>query len=703
MIKWLARVLLIFTFILFIPLLIGLVAGITIVEKYSKELPDVKLLATWRPQESSRIYSQDGKLLATLYVEDRIWVPLEQISPYMKKAIVAIEDSDFYIHPGINPKSIIRAAFANFTAKEITQGGSTITQQLARNLFLTPEVSFERKIKEILLALEIEKHFSKDEILEFYLNQIPFGAGTFGVEAASELYFGKKASELNLAESALLAGIPQAPSIYSPFVDTKSAKNRQIAVLRRMETLGLITSKEAEIAIQTPLVYQKNKMEGFQGYLYPYFTLYCIKEASELVGKDELFKGGLIVYSTLDTHFEEEAISALQWGIAKGERENANCKEGALICVEPNTGFIKAMVGGREFNVNNQFNRAWQALRQPGSAFKVFVYTAALENGYLPSAIFTDTPVSYEGVEKGERWAPCNSDHKFMGAMDLYKALYLSRNVIAVKLIEKVGVDKIIELAHRLGIKEELSPNLSLALGTSSVSVMSMASALATIANGGKRLPITTIAKIETMDGRIVIDNSNPKGEQVITPQLAYIITKMLQKVIDYGTGYNARLVGRPAAGKTGTTSDFRDAWFVGFTPQYVTCVWMGNDDYTPMNRVYGGDFPSMIWQKFMSSIHRGLPVKNFSEPPQLNKVEYCSITGLAATHTCPKGGTEFAPPGVELIYCSGNHPASTSAQDKIKVIETPSQPPSYFTEEVKVDGVILPGGEDTPEEGKNE
>ena len=666
-------------FLLISLMILGTAAGI--IYSCYKTLPDISALEKFQPGETTRIYASNGELVAELYEENRTWVPLKKMPKDLVNAFLAIEDDKFYSHHGISIKGIIRAIVANLREKGMSQGASTITQQLARNLFLSQEQSYGRKISEVLLSIQIEKKFSKDEILELYLNQIFLGSGSFGVEAAARTYFGKSVTDMDLGQAAVLAGLPQAPSVYSPFVDIRACKERQTLVLNRMKELSMIAPEEAKKYIDRPVKTTGPRELGFKGFRMPYFSTYCLHELVKKYGSDVVYRGGLRVYSTLDIPLQEYAQTALKKGIDLGKQEYAYCSEGALVCVENKTGFIRVMVGGYDYNQKNQFNRAWQAKRQPGSSFKIFVYTAAVNSGISPDTVFSDSPTTFTSPQ-GEAYTPQNSDGRFMGSMRMRDALRLSRNVISVKILEQVGIDNVIKYAHTMGIHGELKPYLSLALGSAEVTVIEMASALSILGNMGTKIEPTTIKKITDSDGNIIEDNSNRKGIKILPAETAYNVTDMLRGVIESGTGANA-YIGRPAAGKTGTTSDYRDAWFVGYTPDFSTAVWIGNDDFSPMERVYGGDYPAMIWSDFMKKAEEKLPVAEFELPKgDYVEVEICPESGLLVSSKCPSS--------VKRRFEKGTEPQKTcelSAHkgwtvDNTKEITQPSPPPPVPTEE---------------------
>lgn len=609
--------------------------GMTIINNYAQDLPSINRLKYFNPTQATVIYSADNKVIGKIFQENRTWVSLSEVPENMKKSIFAIEDSRFYRHHGIDIIGIIRAFIADLRHVEAKQGASTITQQLARNVFLSPEVSIQRKIREIILALKMEKQFSKDEILEYYLNQIYFGAGAYGIDSAANIYFNKDIKTLTLAECAILAGLPAAPSNYSPFVNMELAKQRQYQVLQRMVQLHYITQSEADAAYGEKTDFAPPPKEEFHNLKYPYFTTFVVRQLFNSYSNDLIFRGGLKVYTTLDTRMQELAQRDVVWGVKKGISEGINCHEGALVTVEAQTGFIKAFVGGTGFKLTDQFNRAWQARRQPGSAFKIFVYTAAVDMGYTPQTTVYDSPITYR-LSDGQVYSPINCDRKYWGAMPLEKALQFSRNVAAVRVAHDIGMSRVVEYAYKMGIKERLEPHLSLALGSAVVTPLEMASAVSTLANEGVRVEPTAIIKVVSEDGRVLEDHSYPYQEEVVPADTAYIMTMMMKQVILAGTGTVAN-IGKPAAGKTGTTNDFRDAWFIGFTPKLCTAVWVGNDNYDKMVYSYGGYIPASIWGKYMKEVLKDQPVVDFAKPVAGKKpVIICKDTKQRATPNCP-------------------------------------------------------------------
>jgi penicillin-binding protein 1A len=631
---------------LFLVLLgVGVIAGI--VASYSRNLPDISRMADYQPSRSTRVFARDGQQLADLYTENRIWVPIAKIPIPVRNAFIATEDQHFYQHHGVDLGGIARAAVADWRHERF-QGASTITQQLARRLFLSDEVSYARKIQEILLAIEIERYYTKDEILERYLNIIYFGSGAYGIQAAAHTYFGTDVDRLSIGQAAMLAGMPAAPSDYSPFVSLERAKERQEHVLDRMVASGFITQAQADEERARPLGLISEKSAGLQSYAYPYFTTYVTHLLESQFGTQATFEGGLQVYTTLDPRMQQIAQAAVNWGITQGKAEGIGASQAALVAIRPSTGEILAMVGGAGgFSLDNQFNRAWQARRQPGSSFKPYVYTAAIDSGMTPITTIDDSPISYP-MGDGTQWAPMDDDDRFLGPITLRYALAQSRNVVSVKLAEQLGIDRVIEYAKRMGVKSPLEPNLSLALGTSGVSPLDQASGYATLANAGIHIDPSPFRIIRDSYGSPVLDNSYPQQTEVVSAGTAYVVTSMMESVINEGTGYPNAQIGRPAAGKTGTTSDFRDAWFVGFTPDLVAAVWIGNDDYHRMNESYGGDVPARIWARFMKSALAHTPPHDFVLPVgEVRRVTLCDsgrsevfLADTVPARTCGDGAT---------------------------------------------------------------
>jgi penicillin-binding protein 1A len=450
----------------------------------------------------------------------------------------------------------------------------------------------------------------------------------------------------------MLAGMPAAPSDYSPYVSLTRAKQRQRHVLERMVDAGFINQADADVAESAPLGLIGERPSGLQSYRYPYFTTYVTHLLESQFGTRATFEGGLQVYTSLDEQMQKIAQSAVDWGIGRARAEGIGARQGALVAIRPSTGEILAMVGGAgQFSLDNQFNRAWQSHRQPGSSFKVYVYTAEIDSGKPPTTIVEDTPVSYP-MGDGTRWAPMDDDNRFLGAMTLRYALAQSRNVVAVKLAQDLGIDRVVEYATRMGVTAPLDPTLSLALGASGVSPLDQAAGYATLANQGIHIAPSPIKIVRDTLGNPLLDNLYPQQTEVVSAGTAYVMTSMLESVINEGTGYPNAVIGRPAAGKTGTTSSFRDAWFVGYTPDLVAAVWIGNDNYSRMNESYGGNIPARIWARFMKAALAHTPKHDFVLPAgEVERVRLCGtgkvevfLTGTAPARTCGSPDASPAP-----------------------------------------------------------
>src|SRR3989338_4808549 len=665
----------------------------------------------------------------------------------------------FYEHKGIDYWSILRAFYRNIEAGKIVQGGSTITQQVAKSFFLTPERSLSRKIKEALLANRIEKNLSKDDILYLYLNQIYLGNGAYGVQAASEIYFGKDVGNINLAEAALLAGLPKAPSKYSPYHYPDIARQRQEYVLRRMLEEGFIAREDEEKALIYSIKLKPKEIKSL--WVGPYFTEHVRRYIDEKYGEDLLYRGVLQVYTTLNVEFQEAANEAVAFGLKEHDKrrgyrgpvkrlakkdemdafltevitelngkqlETGKIYEGlvtavdtqgqyflvnigahkarlafedavwaklynptddpdggkeqvltrvirigdvikvavksatnselipvtleqepltqtSLIAVEPQTGYIRAMVGGADFT-KTQFNRAVQAKRQPGSAFKPIIYAAALDKGYTAASVIIDSPIIFEetvkgpvtGIDMETEWKPRNFDEKFYGATTFRQAITHSRNVVTIKILKDIGVSYAIEYTKRLGIQSPLNNDLSLALGSSSLSLLELTSAYSTFANMGKRAEPIFITKITDKAGNVLEETPSPILQDVLSPQTAFIMTNLLQGVIQDGTGQRAKALGRPAAGKTGTTNNLNDAWFIGFTPNILAGAWIGYDDERPLGHMETGARAALpIWLEFMQKAVAGTSIKSFSVPEAVVFAKIDMTTGKAVTLSTEK------------------------------------------------------------------
>ncbi len=696
---------------------------------WSSNLPFIGTLREYNPPIITEIFSADGEVIGRFWEEKRVVIPLEEVPKHLIHAFIAAEDSRFFKHEGVDIPGIVRAFAKNLRAGKIEQGGSTITQQVTKSLLLkNPEKTYKRKVREAILSLQIEKNFSKERILYLYLNQIYLGHGAYGVEAAAQTYFGKRALDLNVAESALLAGLPQAPSRYSLILHFDRARARQKYVLQRMVEEGYISEAQRDEALDAEISVKTQTENAF--YKAPYFAEHVRKYLEQNYGRDLLYKGGLKVYTTLNLdmqraaqqavargsleldkregyrgplrHLSPEEIGAFDREVAEktaaappaigdmiegvvrdvdrkkkavtvriGEKEGilaledmqwarepnpdvpyyaARVKDpgevlntgdvvlvrlkdkggppyewqlaleqkpeiqAALLCMEPETGLVRAMVGGRDFS-QSQFNRAVQSRRQPGSAFKPIIYAAALDWGMNPATVILDAPyVSSMDPEK-DIWRPKNYKEKFFGPTLFRTALIKSRNVITVKILRKIGIRNAIGYARQMGIESKLSPDLSLALGSSGLSLAELTRAYAVFANGGNLVESVFIEKIEDRTGRI-IEEKHPSAQAAIPKETAYVMTDLLTAVVKEGTGWRIKALKRPAAGKTGTTNDLRDAWFMGFTPHLVTGAWVGYDDRKSMGKgETGSRAASPIWLYFMEEVLKDRPVEDFYFP----------------------------------------------------------------------------------------
>jgi penicillin-binding protein 1A len=710
--------------------------AIILYKHYDEELPPIFTLKDYRPPLITTVYSDDDRMIAEFFKERRIIARLDEMPPLLIQAFVDAEDSRFYEHKGVDFISIARAAIKNIETGAMSQGGSTITQQVIKSFLLTPEKKFERKIKEAILAHRLNMVFSKQEILYLYLNQIYLGHGAYGVGAASENYFGKPVKELGLAECAMLAGLPKAPSGYSPFKHFDKAKIRQKYVLNRMVEEGHITPEEAEKAYKTELNIQPRKNLYLEKV--PYFTEHVRKFVEQEYGTEALYTEGYKIFTTVNIEMQKSAQAAIRKGLreldnrhsryrgpekhlapeeipdiieghkkslegidlepddvvqgvvlhvnieAKRVQVNLGTEQGnipfetlkwaekktgekdkrplekiletgdliwvhlieksedglwdlrldqipeaqaALLCLETGTGHVKVMVGGRDFKTN-QFNRATQSRRQPGSAFKPVIYAAALDKGYTPASTIIDNVFIYQ--DHNMVWKPRNYDKKIHGRVLLRDAITHSRNLSTINILDKIGVDYAINYARKLGITSDLTPNLSLALGSSGVSLIELVKVYSVFANDGYLIEPVFISRITDRDGMTIYER-DLNNEKVIEETTAYLMTSLLESVISEGTARNLRVLGRPAAGKTGTTNDLHDAWFVGYTPDYVAGVWVGHDDQQKElgSKETGGRAASPIWLYFMEDILQDKPVKVFKAPKGIVFSKIDAETGL--------------------------------------------------------------------------
>ena len=734
----------------FFVAILGALASVGVYFYISKDLPRIKSLTEYHPSIITNVYSDDGRKIAEFFKERRIIKPLDEMPAALINAFIAAEDSRFYKHKGIDFYSIVRAFFKNLEAGTIVQGGSTITQQVTKSFLLTPERSYTRKLKEAILAYRIDKAFNKDEILYLYLNQIYLGHGAYGVEAAAENYFGKTVKDLNLAECAILAGLPQAPSKYSPFKYPERAKQRQIYVLNRMVDEGYISNIEATEAINT-VVEIKPRRNWYIEEI-PYYTEQVRRYVEEKYGRDALYAQGLKIYTaasiemqkiarqeiekglyeldkrqgfrgplkilapeeietfsrTIQSELNDNPLQAgqtvkgvvvkvddknktvtvrignflgqialedMEWArkpnleiayyetkvkhpseaLAAGDVILVKVKEkkedsdlwqlaleqepvaqAALLCIEAETGFIKAMVGGRDFR-DSQFHRALQSRRQPGSAFKPIIYAAALdkhfddepERFYTPASVIIDSPIVFEDQERDFTWKPRNYKERFFGPTLMRDALAKSRNVVTIKILHDIGIDYAIEYARKLGITSDLAKDLSIALGSSGVSLLELTKAYSVFANQGYLIEPVFITKIVDREGN-VLEEAAPVRTKVIEKTTAYLMTHMLEGVVKYGTGWRVKALNRPVAGKTGTTNNLFDAWFMGYTPQYITGTWVGFDNEAPLGKSETGSrAASPIWLGFMKRILEDKPPKIFEVPEGIVFTKIDAETGL--------------------------------------------------------------------------
>jgi penicillin-binding protein 1A len=692
----------------------------------SRSLPPVTAAESFEPSVGTKVYDDNDELITEFHVERRIFVPLAQIPRALRDAVIATEDARFYSHHGVDPTGIARAIYQNFRRGRIVEGGSTITQQLAKVLFLTPDKSLERKLKEAVLALLIERRYSKDRILELYLNQIYFGHGAFGVEAAAQTFFGKSVGQLTLAESALLAGLPKAPAAYSPFDHPDAAKRRRTTVLARMVETGMLKPDEAKRTARAGLALVPPERRRTTG---QYFLEYVQQSLEQQYGAELVFKGGLRVYTTLSPVMQLKAERTLREGLrAVQERRGTTAKakqgssteplperpEGALLAIEPQTGYIKAMVGGYDF-FKSEFNRAVQARRQPGSAFKPFVYIAALESGMTPASTVEDSPVEYPAGKNGKPWKPDNYDRRFRGPITYQQALEDSINVAAVKVQEQVGIRRTVDVARRLGVESPLGDNLSLALGTSDLTLLELTSAYAVLANQGVWMRPIAIRYVLDAEQKLLEENT-PQGKQVLSPEVAYVITHMLEGTIERGTGVAAKALGRPAAAKTGTTNDYSNAWFIGYTPKLATGVWVGYDHPRSLGRDETGSRVAVpIWTAFMSEALAGTPVADFPVPDRIvvvpvdlypgggcvRPVTMAFIAGTEPSVTC--GPAKYVPASTTMR----SEPADQSSSPAVLNPMAPAQPatadamaPSAPVPNPPMPAVAAPGRPTAPTQG---
>ena len=742
---------------LLIFLVISLGAAAGVFAGFLRDLPSLDGLEEYQPSIATTLYTDQDEPFASFYEQRRILLPLSKIPAHLKQAVLAVEDSRFYEHRGLSPRAIARAMIMNLLTRRKSQGGSTITQQLARALFLTPEKSFARKLKEALLAVEIEKKYPKDKILELYFNQVYFGHGAYGVEAAAQTYFKKSVGELTLAEAAMLAGLPSAPNRFSPIVDPARARRRRDHVLNRMVEQKVIARAQAEAASRTPFdetLFTRSRT------IAPYFVEHVRQSLEETYGAYALYNSGLKVYTTLNLKMQRAAEEALvgglrdldkargyrprperatevprvrigpytprpgeilpgtvlkvkakslevQLGRYRGEVPLESMKwtkitnfaeafregdsvlvqvlsvderrkvadlaleqdpelEGALAALDPRDGAIKAMIGGYDFE-RSKFNRAVQARRQPGSAFKPFVYATAFDRGLTPSTIIEDSPISFHFRVGGKvvEWSPENYDRKFHGPTTLRRGLENSVNVVTVKLIEQVGVDPVIRMAHQMGIESELRREIALALGVSEVTPLELVSAYGVLANGGVRAEPFAIRKVTDSQGRI-LEEHVAEPQEVIRPETAYVLVNVMKGVVERGTAARARVLKRPLAGKTGTTSEATDVWFIGFTPNLVAGVWVGYDVKRSLGPAEtGGRMALPLWIAFMQKVLGDLPAEDFPVSENVVAIPVNHMTGRPVPQDEKGAILEYFIKGTEPVVsqaASGPPPRAAAA-----------------------------------------
>ncbi|MFK8253678.1 transglycosylase domain-containing protein [Ancylobacter terrae] len=567
------------------------VAGFVAYE--ASHLPAIQNLAIPERPPTVIIQGQDGKTIATRGDMRGAAIPLKALPPYLPKAFVAIEDRRFYDHFGLDVIGLARAVVVNLTAGRLREGGSTLSQQLAKNLFLTQDRTLSRKVQEVVLAIWLESKYSKDEILELYVNRVYFGAGAYGVEAAAQRYFGKPARQVTLSEAAMLAGLVKSPSALAPTRNLKAAQDRAALVLAAMEEAGFIDHATEQVALAHPATLAKKQGPDSSGYVGDW----VMEQLEDKVGPIE---GDITVQTSIDPKLQAAAEQALTETLNRSGAK-FGVQQGAVVMMDTD-GAVRALVGGRSYE-DSQFNRAVTARRQPGSAFKPFVYLTAMERGLTPDTVREDSPLQLKG------WKPENYSHEYRGPVTLETALAYSLNTVAVRLALEVGPAAVAKTATRLGIASKLDPNPSIALGTSEVSVLELTSAYAPFANGGIGVTPHVIERVRDAKGRVIYSAPGASRGAVMAPPHVAMMNRMLQQTIAIGTARKAELPGWPAAGKTGTSQDFRDAWFVGYTARYVTGVWLGNDDSSPTKKASGAGLPVEIWSRAMRVAHEGVPV----------------------------------------------------------------------------------------------
>ena len=623
---------------------LGLLGGIFIA--YMQEVPEVADLKNYKPNMSTAVYDEKGGMISQLYDEQRTVVRLTDIPVNLQNAVIAKEDPRFFQHSGFDIKGIFRAMVNNLVHGKIVEGASTITQQLARNLFLNREKTFTRKIKEAILALQIEKYYTKKEKIELYCNQVYFGNSAYGVEAAARTYFGKHIYELTLPECAMLAALPQAPSQFNPYRHPDIALEKRNIVLDKMAERGYITEAERDASKASPIALSKLEVKNA-----PYFVEYVRQQLEATYGSSIIYKGGLRVNTTLNGAMQNTAQEIFNFRIkdiqdkierSRGKKLDAPL-QGAMLAMEPSTGKIFVMIGGVDYS-KSEFNRSVQALRQTGSSFKPIVYTSAIASGFRVSDVIMDSPIVFKNTD-GTDWKPENFSGKFGGPMILLNGLTYSKNIVTVKLLSKIGTGTVKKYARAMGITSPLANDLTLGLGSSSLSLMEMVTAFCPLANGGSKVTPMSIMNVKDSNGKDLEVNT-PRIEQAIPDTTAFIMTYMLENVVNKGTGKTVRNMGftGPCAGKTGTTNDFTDAWYIGYTPDLVVGIWIGFDNKQSMGKnMVGGTIAAPIWAEFMLNAAPN-NTKEFPVPDNIIFKKICMKSGLLATAACTDANTVDAP-----------------------------------------------------------
>ncbi|GBE15184.1 MAG TPA: PBP1A family penicillin-binding protein [Proteobacteria bacterium] len=612
----------------------------------TQNLPQVEALATYEPSAVTTILSDDGTPISSLFVERRIPVPLREIPKDLIEAIIAVEDSRFYQHFGLDIKGIARAVWKDVTTLRMAEGGSTLTQQLAKVLFLTPEKTITRKLKEAILAINIERRYSKDEILTMYLNQIYLGEGAYGVEAAARTYFGKGVRELDLAECAMIAGLPRSPTLYSPLNHPKKAAARMRVVLLRLLNEGYINDETYRLTVEEGVTLRPSAAPEDPA---PYFTEIVRRNLESRISANLIYRGGLVIESTLNLDMQRDAENAVKKGLesyAKRHPEGGTEPvQAAMVALDPSTGDIKAMVGGRDFT-QSPFNRATQAKRQPGSSFKPVLYAAALSSGFTPSDILNDSPMEISIKGQSAPWVPRNYSKQYHGPVTLRTALEKSLNAASVDLLLRLGYQPVIDTARRLGISADLKPYPSMALGTFDVSLLQMVSAFGVFDNNGILASPHLVKRVKDREGSVIWEAPSHLSD-VLSPQVSYQMTNLLEGVNRYGTGRRSRAMGRPSGGKTGTTDGYHDAWFIGYVPGLTAGAWVGFDHSKDLGYGETGARAALpIWMNFMENALKDVPPTPFPVPDGIDLVEVDPVSGLLAGPACPHTIVEAFIPG---------------------------------------------------------